>query len=58
MAKQLQCDCGFTAGGPDATAEQLKNIGVQHIKDNHPEMLQQHGEQQVRQTLGNYIRDV
>jgi predicted small metal-binding protein len=58
MAKQLQCDCGFTATGPDTTVEQLQNIAVQHIKDTHPDMLQQYGEGQVRAMSGNFIRDV
>ncbi len=58
MAKQLKCDCGFTAGGPDTTLEQLQNIAVQHVKDNHPDLLRQHGEAQLRAMSVNFIRDV
>ena len=58
MAKQLQCECGFTAGGKDATMEQLQNIAVQHIKDVHPEMLREHGEPGVREMTPSFIHDI
>lgn len=48
MAKQLQCDCGFTAGGPDSTLEELQDVAVAHVKRTHPDLFQQQGEQGIR----------
>jgi predicted small metal-binding protein len=47
MTKKLTCDCGFTAQG-DVTETQLRDIGLLHVRQVHPKMLSEMGEQKVR----------
>lgn len=59
MGKQLDCDCGFVAGGPDTTVEELKEVAVVHVKTAHPDMLSQFGgEEGVRAATPGMVKDV
>ena len=59
MSKQLQCDCGFIAGGPDTTIEELQEVAVVHVKMVHADMLpQMGGEQGVRAATPSMLKEV
>lgn len=58
MAKQLNCDCGFYAGGGHTTLQELEDIAVQHTKAAHPEMLQQQGEKGIRAMTPKMVKEV
>lgn len=59
MAKVLECPCGFTAGGPDSSVEELGDIAVVHLKTNHPERIEEAGgEDAVRAATPQFVREV
>ena len=59
MGKQLECDRGFSAGGPDTTVDELKDVAVIHVKTVHPDMLQQMGgEEGVKAATPGMLKDI
>lgn len=58
MAKVLECQCGFTAGGPDSTLDELRDVAVTHVKRNHPDLYAEHGDDGIRANTENFVREV
>lgn len=57
MGKVLECQCGFNAGGPECTVDELKDVALAHIRVNHPELITEHGEEGVRDLTPRFVRD-
>lgn len=57
MGKELLCECGFRAGGPDTSEEELGDLAVVHVRRVHPDLWQQQGEQGIRQMTPALLRD-
>ena len=59
MGKQLECDCGFSAGGQDTIIEELQDVAIIHVKTVHPDMLQQMGgEAGVKAATPGMVKDI